>query len=99
MIKVIITKENNNIKEITLKGHALYADLGKDIVCAAVSSIVITTVNAIKRIDSQAISYEDNGSVLIKILKHDEITNKLTENLADLLKELANDYPKNIKIL
>ena len=42
MIKVEI--ENNKIE---IKGHANYDDYGKDIVCASVSSIVITTINAI----------------------------------------------------
>ena len=43
MIKVDLTKEN----VITISGHANYDDKGKDIVCASVSSIVITTINAI----------------------------------------------------
>ena len=42
MIKVNI--KNN---EITVSGHANYDDYGKDIVCASVSSLVISTVNAI----------------------------------------------------
>ena len=45
MVKVFVKKENSNIKEILFKGHALYSDYGKDIVCAAISSIVITTIN------------------------------------------------------
>ena len=44
---------------ITIKGHAGYADKGKDIVCASVSSIVITTINAIVEINPEAIDYSD----------------------------------------
>ena len=40
MIKVNI---KNNI--IIITGHAGYDDFGKDIVCASVSSIVITSIN------------------------------------------------------
>ena len=47
MIKVKVLKENNFYKEITITGHANYDTYGKDIVCSSVSSIVITTVNAI----------------------------------------------------
>ena len=36
-------KENS----ILITGHALFDDYGKDIVCSAVSSIVITTINGI----------------------------------------------------
>ena len=51
------------IKEITIKGHAGYDESGKDIVCAALSSIVITSVNAIIRIDNEAIDYEDKNGI------------------------------------
>ena len=99
MIKVSIKKTKEKIQEITIDGHALYDDFGKDIVCASVSSIVITTVNAIFMIDKDAINYEDKPSFKIKILKENEIINKLVLNMINLLKELEKDYPKNIKFL
>ncbi len=95
MIKVNI-KEKDVIEEITIKGHSGYEEIGKDIICASVSSIVITTINAIIRIDEEAINYDE--SVIIKILKHNEIIDKLIFNLIDLLKELEKQYPKYIKI-
>ena len=77
MIKVEI--ENNKIE---IKGHANYDDYGKDIVCASVSSIVITTINAIIEFDPESIYYEDlNNRILIKKLKDDDITNKLINNM------------------
>ena len=54
MIKIKVEKNNNQYKSILIKGHALYEDFGKDIVCAAVSSIVTTTINAIEMIDPKA---------------------------------------------
>lgn len=50
MIKIKVKKDEEIIREISINGHALYDDYGKDIVCASVSSIVITTVNAILRV-------------------------------------------------
>lgn len=93
MIKISIKE-----KQIIIKGHANYDELGKDIVCASVSSMVITTVNAILRIDSDAIKYSDDNGVTIDIIKNDEITNKLINNLIDLLEELEKQYPKYIEI-
>lgn len=93
MIKVNIKE-----KQITIKGHANYDELGKDIVCASVSSMVITTVNAILRVDNEAIRYSDNDGVIIDIIKNDEIVNKLINNLIDLLRELEKQYPKYIEI-
>ena len=63
MIKVSIKKENERIKEVVIKGHALYDTLGKDIVCAAVSSIVITTVNGILSFDKDAIIERDLSEI------------------------------------
>lgn len=95
MIKVEI--ENNKIE---IKGHANYDDYGKDIVCASVSSIVITTINAIIEFDSESIYYEDlNNRILIKKLKDDDITNKLINNMIELLEELEKSYKDNIKII
>ena len=86
-------------KEIEIKGHALYDDYGKDIVCSAVSSIVTTTINGIISIDEDAILYQvSDGKIVVKIKKDDEITLKLIDNMIDLLKKLSIDYPDNIKI-
>jgi len=95
MIKVEI--ENNKIE---IKGHANYDDYGKDIVCASVSSIVITTINAIIGFDPESIYYEDlNNRILIEKLKDDDITNKLINNMIELLEELEKSYKDNIKII
>ena len=98
MIKVEI-KETDVIEEIIIKGHAMYDEYGKDIVCASVSSIAITTINAILRINDSAIKYkEDEGDLDIKIIKHDIITDKLIINMIDLFEELKEKYNKHIEI-
>lgn len=93
MIKVVIKD-----KEITISGHADYDIYGKDIVCAAVSATVITTVNGILSIDNNAISVDDTDGVVIKILKDDLVINKLIDNMICLLTELKKDYKDNIDI-
>lgn len=94
MIKVNIKKNH-----IDINGHAMFADYGKDIVCAAVSSIVITSVNGILRLDEKAISYKlSDSGISIDILKDSHETNLLIVNMISLLKELEEKYEKNIKI-
>ena len=94
MIKVEV---NNNC--ISFLGHANYNDYGKDIVCAAVSATLVTTVEAISKFDTDAISVKENTDKVELIQnKHDDITNKLINNMLDLLRELEKKYPKNIKI-
>ena len=94
MIKINFDKD-----KISIKGHSGYDVIGKDIVCASVSSIVITSINAIIRIDEKAISYkQDEGFIEINILKHSEIVDLLILNMKELLKELQIQYDKYIKI-
>lgn len=98
MIKVNVKRQNNKVYEIVIKGHAGYDEAGKDIVCAAVSSMAICTVNGIIRLDD-SIDYEDNSGLLkIRVLKDTVINNKLLDNLVELLSELVNQYPENIEI-
>ena len=95
MIKVKI-KDN----KINVTGHANYADFGKDIVCASVSSVLICTINGILSIDKEAILVEEKeANVTIEIKKDNEIINKLINNMIDCFKELEINYPNNIKII
>ena len=98
MIKVRIVKNNNQIESIHMKGHAGYADFGKDIVCASFSTMIITTINAILEIDKNAISYTDNNNLEIINIKKDNITNSLLNNLVNMIYELRDNYDKNINI-
>lgn len=94
MIKISIKKD-----EITISGHSGYGEEGSDIVCASVSSICITTVNAILSINEEAIDYtESDGFLKIKIKKTDDVINKLINNMINLLKELEKQYKNYIEI-
>ncbi len=94
MIKVSIKKD-----KIIISGHALYDNPGKDIVCSSASSIVITTINGILSIDKDALNYKLNEDGLeIEILKRDDVTLKLIDNMKELLIKLSFDYPKNIQV-
>ena len=93
MIKVV---RNDNV--ITISGHANSAEYGKDIVCASVSSIIYTTLNALKKINPDSIEVEDSSSMIIKVLVEDEIVRALVENMMELLKSLEEDYPKNLNV-
>ena len=94
MIKVI---NKNGIIKIT--GHANFDNVGKDIVCASVSSIVLTTVNIIFNIDNESISYVDDGKTMIIEKTNDNNTVDIILNtMIELLKDLENQYKNNIKI-
>ena len=94
MIKVEIKN-----KEINISGHANYAEYGKDIVCASASSIVITAINSILMFNEKYISYKEEKDLLkIDVLENNDITKKLITNMLNMLNELMDSYPDNIKI-
>jgi uncharacterized protein len=99
MIKVKVTKDSDMIKSVSILGHAMYADFGKDIVCSAASSIATTTINGILSFDKEGLSYEvSKDGLVIKDIKTDNITQTLLNNMISLLKELENDYPTNVEV-
>ena len=100
MIKVEIIRNNNNIKKISILGHAMYDEYGKDIVCASVSTLVISTVNNILSINDKTIKVEQNDSrIIIEYIFKDNIIDILINNMIFNLNTLASNYPKNIKII
>ena len=100
MIRIKVLKKNNKITKITFRGHANYADFGKDIVCAASSATILTTINGILSIDSESIEVkQNNNNIDIEITKSQDITNKLIDNMINSLKSIEKNYPKNIEII
>lgn len=100
MIKVEIIRNNNNIKKISILGHAMYDEYGKDIVCASVSTLVISTVNNILSINDKTIKVEQNDfKIIIEYILKDNIIDILINNMISNFNTLANNYPKNIKII
>lgn len=95
MIKVHINKN-----KIIIAGHAMFDDYGKDIVCAAVSSIVITSINACLKIDKESLTYqEEKDKLTIEITSDNKNILLIIENMIQMLSELALTYKKNIKII
>ena len=95
MIKVVY---NNGFKNIKITGHAGYADLGKDVVCACASGIILSSVNL-------AMEYNANVKYTREVNKkeiindsNDENVEMVFKNMIVMLEDLQKQYPKNIKI-
>lgn len=89
MIDIVI--KNNNYISIT--GHSL-----PDI-CASVSSIMYTTINALLSYNETYIKFIDDGSTMeLEILNHDDITDMLFDNMCNMLNDLYTDCKEFINI-
>lgn len=100
MIIIEVTSINNEIVSIEMNGHSGYAESGKDIVCAGVSSLVYTAINSFDSIEEQRISIDDGMLKLNlrgkKVSDHDQIVLKVMLNGFSMI---AGQYKKNVKII
>ncbi len=76
------------------EGHAMYASHGRDIVCAAISVLTITTVNAIEELNHEEIECgKKEGSLTFRLLSEkDRSTQKLLETLKFGLENIRDEY-------
>ncbi len=78
------------------EGHAGFADRGQDVVCAAVSVLVINTVNSIEAFTSQAFTC-DHDEDMICLRLTDEPTSEtklLLDSMIFGLKAIRQQYQK-----
>ena len=108
MIKVKVYRNSDfRICGFKISGHAGYAESGSDIVCAAVSMLVINTINAIEKFTDEKINNsadeESGGHIkctlpLIKEGKHNHDVELLLEAMLYGLNNIENEYSCYIKI-
>jgi hypothetical protein len=100
MTEISIKKNNNQIDQIIINGHSGYKECGSDIVCSSISSIAITSINAILKMDEESLKWEQkDGYLNVKILKHTDVIDLLLENMIDLLGDLSKQYKNYVKII
>ena len=95
MIRAVFKKEG-----FTLSGHAGYADAGADIVCAAVSAMANLVCNAAEAFGAQAeiFAEEEGANLSYRLTEGCEEAEKLLAVFREELRELENQYPKNIRV-
>ena len=61
MIKIsFLYAENQILDGFEFKGHAGYASTGNDIICAAVSALVFTTINSVEELTDCGFEVEED---------------------------------------
>ncbi len=87
MVDVSIYKNAENlVTGIKLSGHAGFSEHGSDIVCAAVSALVINAINSIEQFTSDQFTIEqDEKTGLIEF----HVTSELSNNANLLLSSLV----------
>jgi uncharacterized protein YsxB (DUF464 family) len=88
MIQVCIIRDSEGvIREFSVKGHAGYAESGRDIVCAAVSAVAYTAVGALEDLAGLNGYEEKEGYIKFSLPLH--ISREKTEKAGIILETAA----------
>ncbi len=100
MIRVKFLIGNKQLTGFEIKGHAMFAESGSDVVCAAVSSAAFMAANTITEIiGAKADASAEDGLMRVSLNQSDEQTETVLRGLELHLTELSKQYPENIKII
>lgn len=95
MITITVKKRNGSYTEFVSKGHAGYAEAGQDIVCAAVSALIITTVNSLESFTEERFQAEEKDGFVSIHFHGSQNTDQgklLMDSLLLGLTEIAHNY-------
>lgn len=85
---------------ITIQGHANYAPLGQDIVCASVSTLVQVMIASIEQMTQDKIEYSiQPGMVDIEFRDLSEQAQFLISSFFIGVQMIADQYPNNVQIV
>ena len=107
MTRVTLTVSDDlSYERIHVSGHSGYAEEGVDIVCAAASSATELVVNILEQfsVDISLEVNDENADVLVIILdgesnrKKKDIIRNIVEGYKSYIEDLAEAYPKFVKI-
>lgn len=91
---ISVTVKIDSEIEVNVIGHASYAEIGKDIVCAGVSSLV----NALESHNKDARSTVQSGYASI-ILPNNKLTYDEVMMFTDGIKCIQEEFPEYIKLI
>lgn len=103
MTIVTIRKSNNIWRGFTSIGHADYGFRGKDIVCSAISVLLINTINSIEELAKdnkfELVENEKEGLLYFELQTiPDEKAELLLDSMLIGLKKISKQYKKNVKL-
>jgi uncharacterized protein YsxB (DUF464 family) len=106
MINITIYRtESGHIHSFEMNGHALFADRGKDIVCAGVSAVSIGAINAVHALTDVTPDIEHRADGFLRCVVPEELPEDVNEKVQLLLegmtislRTIEEEYGEHIKI-
>ena len=92
-----ISKRKNGF---TIEGHADFAESGKDIVCAGVSTLAQNFIASIEKLTEDIVDYTiTDGFLDVEIEKLSAVSKTLLASFFIGVKMVADEYPDNVKLI
>ncbi len=104
MISAILTRDGDGFAGCRVSGHSGYAEAGSDIICAAVSILTCTCVNALESVCGLVPRITENrgGLLSFRLPKRTAEENAKAQILMGALRQglsdLAETYPQYVKL-
>ncbi len=96
MTTVCIWKKGNIVKAFEASGHAGFARFGKDIVCSAISTLMINSINSIETFTNDEIDVvsDDKTGLIRCVFKNEPSSDSqlLVNSLILGLKQIQDEY-------
>lgn len=95
MIEVNVRKDG-----ITVSGHAEYAEIGKDIVCAGVTALTQTLVSSLEELTVNDVEYDiSSGRADIHYRNLSEAGKLLVDSFFIGICQIADEFPDYVRIV
>lgn len=98
MICAKFYRSNELFRGFDISGHAGYAESGKDVVCASVSSAVQFAVNILDEFDCKPEMNVEENLISCRIMASENTADAVLEVFRKHLESIAEEFPKTIKI-
>lgn len=100
MIRVTLHEKEGEILSFECKGHAGFAEAGRDIVCAAVSVLTTTCVNALETVAGVRPQVEARSGLMLVSLPRGagRDAQVILKTLRQGLRDLREEYPEYLQL-
>ena len=104
MIRAVLYRDGDDLTGCRLEGHSGWANAGHDIVCAAVSILGCTCVNALESVCGviPEVTQNDEGILTFHLPSMTEKENEKAQILMGALRQglddLTAEYPQNVTL-
>ncbi len=108
MTEAVVKKKEGLVYSLEVSGHAHYATIGSDIVCAGISTAVIMSINLLDKLIPnlfEVIQDDAEGYICLKNINYSRMSNELIkivdaifDNLIETLKSIQANYQNHLKV-